>query len=147
MISIFDGYQLINEIELEALLLKINFQFNPALSQSNNLQTFAAKLYEKAHLILASENGVIIGLCAYYDNHLTRSNAFLSLLFVDANYQDQGLASNLLNSMITNLKMDHFKFVLLEVNVANNKAIKLYKTFGFEKISKVGAILTMEKVL
>lgn len=53
---------------------------------------------------------------------------------VDSNYRNKGIASNLLDYMISDMNQNIKKFIL-EVNVNNKEAFNLYKKFGFKVIN------------
>lgn len=53
---------------------------------------------------------------------------------VDENYRHKGIASNLLDYMITDMD-SNIKKIILEVNVNNKAAFNLYKKFGFKVIN------------
>ena len=61
-------------------------------------------------------------------------DAQIMTIGVAKEYQKQGIASNLLKTMIENAKSIGAKRMLLEVRVNNNPALKLYEKFGFTKM-------------
>ncbi|MDK7189467.1 ribosomal protein S18-alanine N-acetyltransferase [Bifidobacterium sp. UMB1230] len=61
-------------------------------------------------------------------------DAQIMTIGVAKEYQKQGIASNLLKTMIENAKSIGAKRMLLEVKVNNNPALKLYEKFGFTKM-------------
>ena len=61
-------------------------------------------------------------------------DAQIMTIGVAKEYQKQGIASNLLKTMIENAKSIGAKRMLLEVRVNNNPALKLYEKFGFIKM-------------
>lgn len=61
-------------------------------------------------------------------------DAQIMTIGVAKEYQKQGIASNLLKTMIENAKSIGARRMLLEVRVNNNPALKLYEKFGFTKM-------------
>ncbi|WP_439883032.1 GNAT family N-acetyltransferase [Pontibacter sp. MBLB2868] len=135
------------EEDLLNLLLEIDDNFSPPLSKLTALQDYAVKLYKNAQLILALDKNKIKGICAFYDNDLENKHAFLSLLFVNQPYQNLGIASKMMISMIDVLKSEKFKLISLKVSEQNLNAIAFYKKNGFRIMQSNGNALLMTKTL
>ncbi len=56
----------------------------------------------------------------------------LDYIAVLEQYQNNFIASKLMNYMINNCKKNNCKNITLEVDISNNKAINLYKKYNFE---------------
>ena len=55
---------------------------------------------------------------------------------VDENFRNKGIASGILNNIISQCKDRKVAVMFLEVNEHNESAIALYTKFGFEKIGE-----------
>ena len=62
--------------------------------------------------------------------------AHITLLGIDPNYRRQGLGQLLLLTLLEDAIARNLSWATLEVNVNNQKAINLYKKFGFEAVGK-----------
>lgn len=61
--------------------------------------------------------------------------AELEYIFVDKNYRNKGIASELLNKMTDDLRQKNINQITLEVRVDNEAAISFYEKNGFKKVS------------
>lgn len=77
------------------------------------------------------DNDNIIG---FIDYSIIYDRAEINYIYVLDNYQRQGIATTLLNDMISNL--NGVVNITLEVNETNEKAINFYQKNGFEVVSK-----------
>lgn len=71
--------------------------------------------------------GFLIATCLY-------ENADILSIVVDLNYRQRKIATNLIDYLFSEIN-DTVEVVTLEVAVDNEKAINLYKKFGFEIIN------------
>ena len=73
-------------------------------------------------------------IVAFINYQIMYEKAELIQISVLDNYQNQKIASNLLEYMINDLKKNNVESITLEVKVTNEKAIHLYKKYGFKEI-------------
>lgn len=85
---------------------------------------------DKNYIILISEDDIVNGFMIVYKNI---DYYELEAIAVEINSREKGIASNLLNYFLNKCAQTN-SVVLLEVAVNNEKAIKLYKKFGFKII-------------
>ena len=71
---------------------------------------------------------------AFINYQIMYERAELIQISVLDNYQNQGIASALLEYMINDLKTNKVESVTLEVKIINFKAIHVYEKFGFKKV-------------
>ena len=83
--------------------------------------------YKKVYV----DNNKIIG---FIDYSVIYERAEINYIYVLDFYQRQGIATKLLNNMLSSLK--NVLNITLEVNENNTKAINFYKKNGFEIVSK-----------
>ncbi|MCL2847741.1 MAG: ribosomal protein S18-alanine N-acetyltransferase [Firmicutes bacterium] len=81
--------------------------------------------------IVAENNKKLIG---YVCLHIILDEAEIENLAVDCNFKRSGIASMLLEYIITKVQNLDVKHMYLEVHIDNIPAIELYKKFGFEAL-------------
>lgn len=86
------------------------------------------------HILYAMDESKIrlIGYCIY--NQLFEDAEILRI-GTHPNYQQQGVASHLLNGMRQTIQSTGAKRILLEVREDNHAAIAFYQKYGFEQIA------------
>lgn len=115
-----------------ALLKKIGKYYTPSLdTQIKNLDNYVKKIVIYSDIFIAIDNTNDIGLLSIYCNNDTAKKAFISTIGVDANYNGQGIAQNLLDLVITHVKNQNFLTIELEVYKQNFRAIAFYQKNGF----------------
>ena len=99
--------------------------------------------FNKERVLYDIKNNTFTNYYIYRDN--TKALAFINYQImyerselIDINvlneYQNNGIASKLMEFMLNDLKSKNVKEITLEVNIFNDNAIHLYKKYGFEKI-------------
>ncbi len=83
-------------------------------------------------ILVIKDNSKIVG---YLDYWITFDSSTIFKIIIKKEYRAQGLASSLLERMFEDLKENEVLFSTLEVRISNENAIKLYKKFGYEKIT------------
>ena len=133
MMEYEEGYKILSLQEILSVLKRYDADFYPRLSNVTELSIYAAKLYDFAYCIYASDptNKTPAGFCFFYDNNLEAKEAFLTLIGVDKEHQGKGIARSLMQRMVDRLKNSGFISVSLEVNRKNSKAMNLYRSFDF----------------
>lgn len=132
------NYQINKATEGEiALHLKRNSDaFLPALDSTVNIAEYAKKIAALSMRFEAWDEQKLIGLVACYFNDENRKNGFITNVSLDKEYGKQGIASKLIENCIEYAKAEMFQNILLEVNVNNSQAIKLYENYGFEELNE-----------
>lgn len=77
--------------------------------------------------------GVIIG---YYGFWVMFDSVDITKVSIRKELQGKGLSNILMNDFFSRIKNLDIKTITLEVRVSNNKAINLYKKYGFKEIAK-----------
>ena len=78
------------------------------------------------------KDGEIIG---YYDVWFLFENADLAFIAVKKEYQHQGYGTKLMKDVINNCLDHSIEFINLEVRKDDEKAVGLYRKFGFEEVN------------
>lgn len=87
-----------------------------------------------SHLITAWDGSTLIGLIRSMDDNIY--SATIDLLLVKKEYQNQGIATNLINQMKEMLK--HIKFISTSPDDIKN--FKLYQRCGFKLVEHSGQL-------
>ena len=110
--------------ELEKLCFHDPWSVNSIASElSNSLSTW----------LVAVENGVVAG---YVGAQSVLDGADMMNIAVHPSYRNRGIATHLIETLITELKLRDVISLCLEVRVSNENAIGLYNKLGFEVIGR-----------
>jgi len=125
------------KVLLMEFLSKIDKYFTPNLSQKTELSDYCDKLLSKAQLFVSYSNGgAINGLVALYANDFENHYAYVSLVAVDSDYRNQGIARNLLVQAINHVRgLGVDKIQKIGIYTNNHIALHLYETLNFCRIS------------
>lgn len=104
--------------------------FIPALSSRVSLCDYALKMKNHALCLEAWVSGQLTGLLCLYCNDLT-AGAFITNLSVIPGFQGKGIAHQLLQDGIQQIRQKGFDRIRLELNNANTPAQHLYRKIGF----------------
>lgn len=85
----------------------------------------------KSAYIYVKDNKII----AFISYLILYERAELNYIYVDPNYRKQHIASTLMDDMFRNCQKSGVNSIDLEVNVSNEKAINLYKKYGFKIVN------------
>lgn len=117
--------------------------FDNILSNRVNLDEFSEKVYTKAIRFEAWYTDKLIGLIsAYFNNDVI---GFINHVAVFTRFQRKGISRNLLQSCIDYGKKNNYKFIHLEVDIKNKKAIELYKSLNFVVLENADNNIKMRK--
>lgn len=117
--------------ELIDYLIDHDRDFPIPISKKVNIVDYVKKIIDKGKGILALHSGKIVGLIFYYDNNKKDRKAFVSLVSVDSQYRNMGIANNMVKKMIEDIN-DKMKYCQIPTHISNNKALDLYYSFGFK---------------
>jgi ribosomal protein S18 acetylase RimI-like enzyme len=135
------------EEQIATHLVLCDSRFVPPLSSRVEINEYAQKIYTKAMRFEAWAGGALIGLVAIYcDNHCQRL-AYITSVSVLATPLATGIASQLLATGIDYLRDSRFEQVDLEVDIENQRAIRLYDRHGFLASKSHGRTLLMRLIL
>lgn len=96
-----------------------------------NYQAFISDFHSQfARYFLLEEDGNIIGLV---NGHQLFDEFELFLLAIHPDFRKKGLATCLFQSMEDQLQRQKVQQILLEVRASNQRALKLYEQFSFER--------------
>lgn len=82
---------------------------------------------------VATENNDVIG---YIGMSIVIDEGYIFNVAVSKNSRKKGVATALINELVTYGKKNNFSFITLEVRESNEPARSLYSKFGFIKVGK-----------
>ena len=85
---------------------------------------------ETSLFLVAKEENEVIG---YIGMSIVIDEGYIFNVAVRENYRNKGVATSLINELVTYGKKNNFSFITLEVRESNFPAISLYSKFGFIK--------------
>ena len=112
-----------NKNEIDTLNIFYNDIFN--IKKNYDEESNIIRVFE--------ENNQIIG---FIDYSILYERAELNYIFIIDEYKSHGYATLLMQNMLDDLKNNGVLSITLEVNVNNEKAIKLYEKMCFKTINK-----------
>lgn len=84
-----------------------------------------------AYFIVAEENSVVLG---YLGLNFILDEGYIANIATHPSYRKQGIATGLLNDVLTFGKNNKLSFLSLEVRESNTSAISLYEKFDFKNV-------------
>lgn len=111
------------------LLKRGDDDFNPSLTQSVDILSYAEKLSKYANFVIVKECGTIVGCIAFYINDEGRF-IYISHYWVSSKYQHNHYGQRMLETLIADNKIKYNE-IRLEV-IKDNPAFLFYKKNGFE---------------
>lgn len=88
---------------------------------------------ETSLFLVAKEENEVIG---YIGMSIVIDEGYIFNVAVRESYRNKGVATALINELVTYGKKNNFSFITLEVRESNQPAISLYSKFGFIKVGE-----------
>ncbi len=123
-------YKLCNKSDIKTIATMEEKYIECPWSESTLLESFAQDSYL---FIKAEEDECLIG---YGSVQIVLDEGNINNIAVSENFRNRGVASGILNNIISLCKERKVSVMFLEVNERNTGAIALYTKFGFEKIGE-----------
>ena len=118
--------------------------FEPRLESYVNPEEYVEKILNYAQRFECWNGTSLAGLVAIYANDKDSGASFITMVSVGTQYGGKGIAGNLIEQAIDFTRAKGFRRVRLEVFSANQRAIRLYRRFGFEEVQSGEDKLIME---
>lgn len=128
-------------------LLEENNSLDKGIYINTDVEAYVDKILDRAKVISIYENNKISGFIAYYKNDADNKVAYLTMLLVDIDEQNQGLGSFLLTSSILDLQNLGFVKYRLEVLKTNFKALHFYSKHDFNLYEERSFTYILERKL
>jgi len=117
--------------DIQNLLVQVERDFHPPLSDTLDLATYAEKLSQMATNFAMYSQGELVGLVAVYCNDLVGKMAYLTLAAVRKDHRGSGVGSGLLQNAVSYLRTAGFRKFRLETYKTNAGIVDYYARFGF----------------
>lgn len=88
---------------------------------------------QTSHFLVAIENNEVVG---YIGMSIVIDEGYIFNVAVKENSRNKGVATALINELVTYGKKNNFSFITLEVRESNEPARLLYSKFGFIKVGE-----------
>lgn len=134
-IGIMDGdvldAQLINRHpNAKNLILQHCHDINNVLSDER-FEEWYQKIINTGNIIAVIDNDSVIAFALLYCNHTDTLDAYICNIYVLSEYRGKGLSLKLLNKASEICAEKGFKSISLHVDKSNERAISIYKKYGF----------------
>ena len=133
--------------QIHAHLCESEGTFVPPLGLRVVLRDYATKIAENAVTFEAWAGGALVGLVAAYLNDPVRRVAFVSNVSVVPSFAGRGIAAALMRRCERRSVRDGFACMELEVARTNERAVRLYRRFGFIESGGQGEHMHMTKIM
>jgi RimJ/RimL family protein N-acetyltransferase len=104
------------------------------------IESWVDRLLSRGENILAYHDGQLVGHVAYV---MTEQGEPELIVFVHGDYQNRGLGTELIRQAIAHAADQGHPALRLHVDVANERALAVYKSLGFVEVDKDGQRLEM----
>lgn len=121
-----------NYIQIRKFLEKADQLFPIPLSEKQNLDEFAKKLYEKATVCKVSEGDHIMALLAGYTDNVEDGLGYISIVATLPQAQGKGYGTSLIREFLDIAQSKGLRAVHLYAVKENIPAMRMYKKLGFE---------------
>lgn len=117
--------------QLLIFLQRVDKSFPTPLSEKTDLDAFADKLLEKATLVYETDEDKLVCLIAGYTENVKDGLGYASVLATLDGYRGRGLAKKCLIRFLDLAREKGLLAVHLYTARENEKAIALYRSYGF----------------
>lgn len=143
------GFNMLKRNSIIHFLKKSDKEFPQSLSDRVNIENYAEKLINNANIVYVEDKeNNIIGSVIFYCNDNKTYKGFVTYVYVDKDYRGMGIAKNLLKNAELVMLNNGMMSCTLNTHKGNNKAIKLYKSLGYNEIkNNTSEVKTFKKNL
>lgn len=111
----------------------LNEDFMPKLSSRVDIDRWVRKIIQLGRIIIAKQDGKIVGLIAFYANNREVSKGYISYVAVSTEYRKQGIATGLLQRCFVQSKLAGMKAIGIHTNNPDVNRFYLKKGFNLQK--------------
>ena len=117
--------------DVEDYFIRMCHHFNPPMNKMVDINKYADKLVKYADCFFIQNHRKNVGFLAIYTNDYSGKMSFISSISIIPEYQGTGISQKLIGFSIEHARKKGMKYVKLEVNRSNARAIKFYERNGF----------------
>lgn len=137
----------LNKDTIYDFLFRCNDHFPVDLSSIVNLSEYSEKLSKYSTQTCYYVDDMLVGILMYYSNHNIAKKAFVPIICNIREYQGRGIGKKLVTETLSNLLLNGYNSVGLEVHKTNPRSINLFLKHGFEIVSESRDLYILEKIL
>ena len=135
------------ESNIHKHLSECDADFLKALVERIDIKEYSKKIFDKSLRFEAWANNDLVGLVAAYCNDQNRRMAYITSVSVLKEWQNHGIANQLINMCIEYIEKLGIHCISLEVTSGNTQAIKLYEKHGFSIAEDMKSSIIMKLLL
>lgn len=125
-----------SECEVLNHLTECGNSFITPLSNRTDLKIYSRKIVENAITFEAWHAHKLVGLIAAYFNDEQKHSGFITNVSVVPDYEGKGIGSQLLLRCLSYSVAEGYREVRLEVDIRQDKAIRLYQKHRFVQVAE-----------
>lgn len=133
--------------EISLLVRKEQERKNGNFIDSRDLNSYLSKIERKAEVLAHYTKHNCSGFVAFYCNDINQEQAYITLILVAPEFRGKGIASSLIDGVISVARERGFLSCALEVEKGNSHAIRLYEKKGFYIARSANKKFSMVKYL
>ena len=110
--------------------------FPTPISERADIGKFTEKILEKAIILQATVDDELVGLSSFYANDKINLISHWTFLAVNPLYKNRGIASQLIDEMLSILKKERMLSIEVRTDTVNEAARSLYEKLGFKLVEE-----------
>jgi len=118
-----------------------------SLLGSNNIDEYVNKIINNAEVIFWTEKSEYCGFIAFYANQNSRTQSFITMVFVGTENRGKGIAKALIDLVLSVSQARGFQHCCLSVHINNETAKNIYTKMGFSEVSRDTQYVQMRSVI
>jgi len=130
--------------QIKSLIIEEQARQDGRFVRNVDMDTYLAKLGEKAEIVSDVIGGRCRGFVAFYCNDMNNRKAYISLVMVDPCDRGLGIGQALVDFVFSVARSRGFHSCQLEVSKSNQPAYNLFRSKGFQLVEDRGEIYLME---
>ncbi len=112
-------------------LYEIDDIFPVPMSSRVNIESHAKKVLLKGVVIVAEDDGKLVGICLGYANDAFLGRAYMGTLGISEGYRSCGIGSKLIDAFIDYAREKNMTYLGVHAHQDNIRGIKFYQRNGF----------------
>lgn len=130
--------------QIKSLILEEQPRQGGHFVRNVDMDTYLAKLGEKAEIVSDVIDGHCRGFVVFYCNDVNTRKAFITFVMVDPRDRGVGIGQALVDFVFSVARSKGFNSCQLEVSKSNQPAYNLFRSKGFQLVEDRGEIYLME---